>query len=51
MAKQLSQVLMGWKYLGGASSKVDKTLGLATRGKKQKSTAAHTTMKEPEAEK
>ena len=27
---------MGQKYLGGASSKTDKTLGLATRRKKRK---------------
>ena len=50
-AKQLSHVLMGWKYLGRASSKADKTPGPATRGKKWKSTATHTAMKEPEAEK
>ena len=40
---------MGRKYLRGASSKVDKTSGLATRGKKWKITAAHTAMKEPGA--
>ena len=50
-AKQLSHVLMGQKYLSRASSKVDKTPGLATKGKKQKSTATHTAVKEPEAEK
>ena len=50
-AKQLSRVLTGQKYLRGASSKADKTLGPATRGKKWKSTAVHTTVKEPGAEK
>ena len=50
-AKQLSCVLMGQKYLSRASSRVDKTSGQATKGKKWKSTATHTTTKEPEAEK
>ena len=48
-AKQLLRVLKGWKYLGGASRKADKTSGLATRGKRQKSTTDHTAMKEPGA--
>ena len=50
-AKQLSHVLTGQKYLNRASSKVDKTSGPATKGKKWKNTATHTAAKEPEAEK
>ena len=33
-AKQLSCVLMGQKYLSGASRRADKTPGQATKGKK-----------------
>ena len=45
-AKQLSRVLMGQKYLGRASGKTEKALGL----KKHKIVAAHTATKGTEEE-